>query len=296
MKIEIARHHGMCFGVRDALRKTHDLAQSQPVTVLGELVHNPLVQAHLSTLGVRHGDLDSPGEAPTEAVVITAHGASDARRREWREQGHAVYDTTCPLVRKAHRALECLVLAGYHPVVIGRRDHVEVRGLVGDFPEAVVVLEAADLEAIPADASRIGVISQTTQPLDRVEALVAVMRDRFPGAEVRLVDTVCQPTKDRQAALADLCARSDAIVVVGGRNSNNTAQLVETARRLGCRAWQVERPEEVEAGWFRRQDRVGVTAGTSTLDETVQAVVERLRQVAKEQESLGLFDALKAIA
>jgi 4-hydroxy-3-methylbut-2-en-1-yl diphosphate reductase len=295
MKIEIARHHGMCFGVRDALRKTHDLAQSRPVTVLGELVHNPVVREHLETLGVKQGDLADPGGAATGSVVITAHGTSDASRREWRERGHDVFDTTCPLVRKAHRSLECLVLAGYFPVVIGQRDHVEVRGLVGDFPEAVVALEETDFAAIPGDAPRIGVISQTTQLLDRVHALVAALRARFPNAEIRQVDTVCQPTKDRQQALVELCGRNDVVVVVGGRNSNNTAQLVETAKRLGCRAWQVERADEVQGSWFRRGDRVGVTAGTSTLDETVHAVVERLQLIAREQESLGLFDALKAL-
>jgi 4-hydroxy-3-methylbut-2-en-1-yl diphosphate reductase len=295
MKIEIARHHGMCFGVRDALRKTHDLAQSQPVTVLGELVHNPVVREHLETLGVRQGDLADPGGAETDAVLITAHGASDASRREWRARGHEVFDTTCPLVKKAHRSLECLVLAGYFPVVIGQRDHVEVRGLVGDFPKAVVVLDEADFASIPEDAPRIGVISQTTQPLGRVIALVAALRARFSKAEIRQVDTVCQPTKDRQQALTELCGRNGVIVVVGGRNSNNTSQLVETAKRLGCRAWQVERADEVKVNWFRRGDRVGVTAGTSTLDETVHAVVERLRIIAREQESLGIFDALKAL-
>lgn len=296
MKIEIARHHGMCFGVRDALRKTHDLAQSRPVTVLGELVHNPVVQEHLAALGVRRGDLDLPGSVASEAVVITAHGASDSKRREWRERGHAVFDTTCPLVKKAHRELECLVLAGFFPVVIGQRDHVEVRGLAGDFPGAAVVLNESDLADIPAGTRRIGVVSQTTQPVLLVSMLVECIRHRFPAAEVRHMDTVCQPTKDRQVALAELCERNDAIVVVGGRNSNNTGQLVETARKFGCRAWQVERADELQGHWFRRQDRVGVTAGTSTLDETFHAVVERLRMMAKDQENLGVFDALKAIA
>lgn len=295
MNIEIARHHGMCFGVRDALRKTHDLAQSRPVTVLGELVHNPLVREHLATLGVRQGDLDAPVPAGTEAVVITAHGASDRDRRGWRDRGHEVFDTTCPLVKKAHRSLECLVLAGYFPVVIGRREHAEVRGLVGDFPGAAVVLEEGDLAALPGGLTRIGAVSQTTQPVRRVEGLVEAMRRRFPDAEVRYVDTVCQPTKDRQSALEELCRRSDAIVVVGGRNSNNTAQLVEAARRLGCRAWQVEREGELRPEWFRRGDRVGVTAGTSTLDETVHEVVRRLRAIAEDLEKLRLFDALKAL-
>lgn len=281
MKVEIARHYGMCFGVRDALRSTHDLARSRPVTVLGDLVHNPLVGEHLKTLGVRRGDLDGVGAAGTDAVIITAHGAADSVKRRWAESGHEVFDTTCPLVKKAHRSLECLVLAGYHPVVIGRRDHVEVKGLVTDFPDAAVVLDSADLQRIPAGVARIGIVSQTTQPADRVEDLVESIRRAFAGAEIRFIDTVCQPTRDRQQALRDLCSRNDTIVVVGGRDSNNTRQLTETARRLGCRAWQVERPEDLEPRWFRGARNVGITAGTSTLDETVHAVAERLKGIAK---------------
>ena len=292
MKIEIARHFGMCFGVRDALRSTHDLARSRPVTVLGDLVHNPLVGEHLKTLGVRKGDLDGVGEADTGAVIITAHGAANSVKREWSESGHEVFDTTCPLVKKAHRSLECLVLAGFFPVVIGRRDHVEVLGLVSDFPEAVVILEAEDLDRIPGGKEKIGVISQTTQPADRVDGLVAQIRERFPAAEVRFIDTVCQPTKDRQQALRDLCERNDTVVVVGGRDSNNTRQLTETARRLGCRAFQVERPEDLKTRWFQRSERVGVTAGTSTLDETVHAVAERLRVIAKSGIGKSLLTAL----
>lgn len=294
MKITLASHFGMCFGVRDALRNTHDAARHQAVTVLGELVHNPLVADHLQTLGVRNGNLRDRSSASTETVVITAHGAADSARRAWTDAGHRLIDTTCPLVKKAHRALECLVLAGYFPVVIGQVDHVEVRGLIGDFPEAVVIESTHDFLRIPAEA-RIGVVAQTTQPIDRVNALVDALRENFPESEVRFTDTVCQPTKDRQAALHELCKANDTIVVVGGNNSNNTSQLAETARRLGCRAWQVERAEDLRGHWFARSYHVGVTAGTSTLDETVHQVADRLREIATENRAFKLFDALKAL-
>ncbi|MCB1234284.1 MAG: 4-hydroxy-3-methylbut-2-enyl diphosphate reductase [Verrucomicrobiae bacterium] len=280
MKIQIATHYGMCFGVRDAVRHTQDLAESRPVTVLGELVHNPVVRTKLDALGVARGDLNDPGSARTETVVITAHGAADSARRDWAAAGHRVFDTTCPLVRKAHRSLECLVLAGYHPVVIGQREHVEVRGLTADFPGAIVVLEAADLVEIPAGLARIGVVSQTTQPIAKVEALIDSIRREHPASEVRFIDTVCQPTKDRQNALDALCRDNDTIVVVGGRNSNNTAQLAETAAARGCRVFPVEGAADLRPEWFRDSRRVGITAGTSTLEETVQAVAERLRQMA----------------
>src|SRR5262245_33541802 len=105
MTIQLAKHHGMCFGVRDALRATHDAAKSAPVTILGQLVHNPLVDAHLQTLGVRRGELSDTPQAETRNVIITAHGAADRQREAWRSAGYRVTDTTCPLVHKAHDAL-----------------------------------------------------------------------------------------------------------------------------------------------------------------------------------------------
>src|SRR3954465_43470 len=119
MTIHLAKHHGMCFGVRDALRATHDAARTSTVTMLGQLVHNPLVDAHLRTRGVQTGSLTDLAAAGTRDVIITAHGAADRQRAALREAGHRVIDTTCPLVRKAHDALRLLVESGYLPVVIG---------------------------------------------------------------------------------------------------------------------------------------------------------------------------------
>ncbi len=281
MNILLAQHHGMCFGVRDALRATHAAARSAPLTILGQLVHNPLVDRHLEVLGVRRGDMDDLTSASTHRVAVTAHGASDTHRQLWAQAGHEVLDTTCPLVRKAHQALALLVSDGCQPVVIGQAGHVEVRGLVGDFPEAVVVLDETDLDRIPAHP-RLGVVSQTTQPLERTLRLVEAIKRRHPESEVRFIDTICQPTKQRQAAMDELLGQCDHIVVIGGRNSNNTQALTRKAEDHGLPVMQVERPEELEPAWFVGAVNVGVTAGTSTLDETVQAVLDRLRRIAAE--------------
>lgn len=288
MNVNLAEHYGMCFGVRDALRLTHDLAESEPVTVLGQLVHNPVVDQHLSTLGVQRGDLNRPGSAETHRVVITAHGSGDQVKRAWKEAGFAVSDTTCPLVRKAHRALECLALGGYFPVVIGEKNHVEVRGLVADFPDAAVISEPEEVERLPV-RTHYGVISQTTQPLAKVQRLVELIRGQFPAALVKFIDTVCQPTKDRQAAIDRLCAENDTVIVVGGNNSNNTRQLLLRALDLGCVAHQVEGLDGLNPAWFARSKNVGVTAGTSTLDETVRDVFERVKQIAAAAPKPGLF-------
>ncbi len=278
MKVILAEHFGMCFGVRDAIAAAERLAGEGGLTILGELVHNPVVRERLGSLGVHEGNLDGR-TAQSRRVMITAHGASDLKLREWRDAGYSVTDGTCPLVHRAHAQLRRLVEGGFFPVVIGQHGHVEVRGLTGDFPDAVVIGSVADILELPENETRFGVISQTTQPLAHVHALVAAIREARPTAEVRFCDTVCQPTKNRQNALRQLIALCDMIVIVGGRNSNNTRQLVTAAQAAGRHAIHIERPEELQAEWFATSEAVGLTAGTSTLKETVAAVRERLLQI-----------------
>ncbi len=283
MKIQLAEHYGLCFGVRDAIAQAEQLAREGPVTILGELVHNPVVRERLAALGVSEGSLAETASAPTPQVMITAHGASDRKRREWRSAGFGVADGTCPLVRHAHDQLRMLVSLGYFPVVIGKPGHVEVEGLIGDFPGAFVFESPDALRQLPP-AERYGVISQTTQPIDKVHGLVEAIRQARPAAEIRFCDTVCQPTKNRQNALRKLIAECDTLVVVGGRNSNNTLQLVAAALAAGRAAFHIERPEELDGSWFRDAEVVGLTAGTSTLKETVAAVHGRLMEIAALRE------------
>ncbi len=278
MIIKLAEHYGLCFGVRDAIAQAEQLAAAGPLTILGELVHNPVVRERLAARGVREGSLAGT-TSPTAQVMITAHGASDAARASWRSAGFGVADGTCPLVRHAHDQLKVLVQLGHFPVVIGKRGHVEVLGLTGDFPETHVIESEADIATLPA-RERYGVISQTTQPLAKVHALFEALRRARPNSEVTFRDTVCQPTKNRQNALRKLIAECDTLVVVGGRNSNNTLQLVAAASIAGLTVHHIERTEDLNAEWFREARIVGLTAGTSTLKETVAAVHARLEQFA----------------
>ena len=257
MKILLADHFGMCFGVRDAIAQAEQLATEQPLTILGELVHNPIVRERLRAQGIEEAALDSTRPA-SRRVMITAHGASDKKRAEWRTAGFDVADATCPLVLHAHEQLRRLVAAEYFPIVIGQRGHVEVNGLAGDFPEAFIVNSPEDVRSLPTH-KRYGIISQTTQPIDFVRRIVDLIRRKFPGSQVRFVDTVCKPTKDRQSALQNLIQSADAIVVVGGRTSNNTLQLLETCHAAGKTAFHIERPEELLPEWFDGVDAVGLT-------------------------------------
>src|ERR1035437_8658395 len=161
MKIMLAQHFGLCFGVRDAIAQAEQLAQHAPLTILGELVHNPVVRERLRARDIRESSLERL-KADSHRVMITAHGASDTRRAAWDAAGFDVVDGTCPLVRHAHDQLKQLVAAGYFPVVIGKAGHVEVRGLTEDFPDAVVIDGPEDMMKLPR-RDRYGVISQTTE-------------------------------------------------------------------------------------------------------------------------------------
>jgi 4-hydroxy-3-methylbut-2-enyl diphosphate reductase len=273
MEVRMADHLGMCFGVRDAITMALDLTRKGRITILGDLVHNPDVVAQMDAAGAVR--VHNREEVQTPTVLLTAHGTAHRVKLQLQQEGYRVHDAACPLVRRVHQAIAKLRAEGRHPVIIGQANHVEVRGLVGDLEEYTVVLHEEDLDAL-AGRPRLGVVAQTTQPLEKVQDLVATLRRRFPDADVRFIDTVCQPTKDRQEALHRLAAETDMVVVVGGPDSNNSRKLTELARRLGRPAYQVANATELRPEWFRGVRMVGLTAGTSTPDYIIEAVREWL--------------------
>jgi 4-hydroxy-3-methylbut-2-enyl diphosphate reductase len=285
MKIIRAEHLGMCFGVKDAVALALETARQEPLTILGDLVHNETVLAELRAGGVRFGQ--TPAEVTTPAVMVTAHGASKHKMNQTRRLGFKVLEATCPLVHLAHRSLARLVNEGFHPVIIGRRDHVEVRGMTEDLADYDVVLCPEDVAGL-GRRDRFGVIAQTTQPIEKVRHLAQLLRNRFPQSELRLVDTVCQPTKQRQSAAVELAQKSDVVVVIGGRHSNNTHELVKTCSRFCARVHHVQTAEDLRPDWFLAGDVVGITAGTSTPDAIIGQVEQQLKRLPKEQHELAV--------
>jgi 4-hydroxy-3-methylbut-2-enyl diphosphate reductase len=269
MKIIRASHLGMCFGVKDAIALATATARREHLTILGDLVHNETVLADLRAAGIQFRDHADRVSTPT--VMITAHGASERALKEARSRGLNVVEATCPLVHFAHRNLQQLVAQGFHPVVIGRRDHVEVRGLTGDLDDFDVVLSSEEVAGL-RPRPRFGVIAQTTQPIEKVRQLVEAMREVFPTSRIRFVDTVCQPTKQRQNAAIELARKCDVIVVIGGSHSNNTGELVKTCSQFCARVHHVQTAADLCSDWFFDADMVGITAGTSTPDAVIQEV------------------------
>jgi 4-hydroxy-3-methylbut-2-enyl diphosphate reductase len=279
MKIIRARHLGMCFGVRDAIELALEHAGTAPLTILGDLVHNQAVLEGLRTRGIAIAH--DVAQVKTKTVMVTAHGASDRTLASTRALGLEVVEATCPLVHVAHRAIRALLRDGYHPVIIGRRDHVEVRGLTEDLDAFDVVLDEDDVLNLD-EHPRIGIAAQTTQPIERVRHLAALIRGRFPQSDVRFIDTVCQPTKQRQSAAVELARQCDVVIVIGGANSNNTRELVSTCSIHCARVHHILTEADLRPEWFLAADTVGITAGTSTPDEAIDRTDRRIRELAPE--------------
>ena len=276
MRILRAAHLGMCFGVRDAIALAFEHSEAGPLTILGDLVHNPSVLGALQAKGIAVAQ--DVTEVRTSTLMVTAHGTSERTLARTRALGLNVVEATCPLVHVAHKAVTALARDGYHVVFVGQRDHVEVRGLTGDLDRFDVVLEDDDILALEAHP-RIGVAAQTTQAVEKVRHLVGLIRRRFPQSDVRFVDTVCKPTKVRQSAAVEMASQADVVIVVGGRSSNNTRELVKTCARYCGRVHHVETDEDVRPEWFEAANVVGLTAGTSTPDDVIDRVEARIRLV-----------------
>jgi 4-hydroxy-3-methylbut-2-enyl diphosphate reductase len=281
MKVIRAEVMGMCFGVRDALKALADIERPEQVTIHGELVHNERVLLQLEARGFQMvGERDRQRIPPTDTVLITAHGVSQKERARLQAAGKHLVDTTCPLVTRAHHAAQKLRAEGYHVLLIGRRGHVEVQGVIEDLDSFDVIQGVEDVQRYAH--RRLGIMCQTTTPARLVQQIRDAVAAHNPGAEIRFLDTVCHPTKDHQKALNELLGRVEAVVVVGGRNSNNTRELVARCREWGRPAHHVQTAADLKPEWFAGVATVGLTAGTSTLDETIDEVHQALLRISQE--------------
>jgi 4-hydroxy-3-methylbut-2-enyl diphosphate reductase len=294
MRVIRASVLGMCFGVRDSLAIIDDIADSRAITIHGELVHNDVVQLQLQSRGfAMQSEVARNQSLPeTRTVLITAHGISDRQRNRLRLAGKQIVDTTCPLVKRVHQAAALLQAEGYFVLLIGKPGHVEVEGIIEDLEQFEVIESADEVRTYPS--SKLGIVCQTTVTERTVATVRAAVAAFNPGAEIKFVDTVCLPTKDHQRALEDLLEQVEAVVVVGGRSSNNTQQLVARCRQRGKPALHVQSAADLDPLWFKPFATVGLTAGTSTLHETIDEVHRALVWIGAGRASCDGDDAPSA--
>lgn len=276
--IVVADHAGACFGVERALQRVDEVLASAttPVHTLGPLIHNPSVVSSLEGRGasvVSEADLaDLPAG---DTVVLRTHGVVPAVVDEAEEASLTVVDATCPYVKKVHHAVERLSDEGYSVVVVGEAGHPEVEGILGHGKGAQVVGDPAEVDGLEL-GRRVGVVVQTTQNKALLDAVVSRLCER--AGEVRVFNTICEATSERQAAAAELAAEADVMVVIGGRNSANTTRLAEICS-AAAPTHHIEAPSELDPAWFDGASVVGVTAGASTPASQIDDVVRSLEAI-----------------
>jgi 4-hydroxy-3-methylbut-2-enyl diphosphate reductase len=270
---------GFCWGVRRAIDIMEKAADEKgEIISLGPIVHNPQVVRELEERGVRTaGDLSDGDSLP---VAITAHGAGPEVLEGARSRGNEVIDTTCPIVTRSQRWAKKMAEAGFTVVIFGDPNHREVRGVLAWAGASAIAIQDGD--PLPAKLpSRLAVISQTTQSPERfAEFLSRLMREHVAKiSELRVINTLCDVTSSQQAAARELAQEVDLVLVVGGRSSANTRHLLDVCKEEGSVAYHVEGPDDLRAEWLKGCERVGVTAGASTPDSAVEAVVRRVQRL-----------------
>lgn len=276
MEIFLADKAGFCFGVKRAINTAYEAAGKGRIFCFGPLIHNPQEVERLRRAGIETID-DFSTLKPGDSLVIRSHGVPPRILAEARDRGLMIIDLTCPFVGKAQRDAEALSKEGYQVIVVGEKKHPEVQSILGYAGDDSIVLEtAADVD--DADLRpRIGVVAQTTQSYSNFSEIVLKLLRL--SKELKVFNTICSSTKERQEAARVLARRVDVMLVVGGRNSANTTRLASLCREEGKPAYHIEVADEIRPEWLEGISSIGVTAGASTPDWVVDGVLERLKSI-----------------
>ncbi len=282
-KIHIARHYGFCMGVKRAINIAEDTAEKEGgrVTILNEIVHNDAVVENFRAMGV--GQAFSVDEVTEGTLIISAHGVAPDVKRRARERGLNVVDATCPLVERIYVIIEKIVANGFHVIHYGDPDHDETRGVVGHSPGNITVASTtAELLALPEWKDRkLGLTIQTTAHTREVTKVEKLALQKWPHIEV--FNTICNATTQRQSAIMDLAPNVDMILVVGSKTSANSNRLARIADAICGKGILIGSADDIKKEWFDEQqkvEKVGISAGASTPDFLVDAVIKRLVEIS----------------
>ncbi|MET0281228.1 MAG: 4-hydroxy-3-methylbut-2-enyl diphosphate reductase [Steroidobacteraceae bacterium] len=284
MQILLSSPRGFCAGVDRAIDIVERAIElfGAPIYVRHEVVHNRHVVERLRALGARF--VEELDEVPAGATLIfSAHGVSSAVEAEARQRGFSVFDATCPLVTKVHLEVARYARDARDVVLIGHAGHPEVEGTMGRFDASYggtihLVEDVGDAAALVVQRpDTLAFVTQTTLSVDDTQAIVEVLRARFPGLQAPRIEDICYATQNRQDAVKRLLEQCDVLVVVGSATSSNSNRLRELADRAGIPGYLVDGPDNLEQAWFEGRKAVGITAGASAPEVLVQQVVERLK-------------------
>jgi 4-hydroxy-3-methylbut-2-enyl diphosphate reductase len=275
MEIVIAKRAGFCFGVKRAIDIAFTIAgeKQEGIYTFGPIIHNPQVIESLRLKGIEPTeDLENDD---IRVLIIRTHGIPLNLMERAARQGYEVVDATCPFVKKAQHYAKLLCNDGYQVIILGDRDHPEVKGLMSYAGQNVIVVRGAD--ELPDLKSRVGIVVQTTHPVDGLKRLVGKVLEQ--SKEIKVYNTICNSTALRLRETEEMARSVDVMIVVGGKNSANTSQLANLCSSLSMVTYHVETADELKKEWFEGAKKVGITAGASTPDWIIQEVEERIKDI-----------------
>ncbi|MBC5815079.1 MAG: 4-hydroxy-3-methylbut-2-enyl diphosphate reductase [Candidatus Eremiobacteraeota bacterium] len=278
MLIKKAKVQGFCFGVAITVKKAEEAIETRDdVTTLGHVVHNPQMVSSLASRGLKNAT--SVDDVESGTLFVRAHGLPIDVLEKAKEKNLTVIDATCPMVTKIHVQAEKLKGEGYKIVVVGDPHHPEVKGTLSHVPGAWCIETVEEVETLPR-ASRVGVVVQSTYSKARFLDIVKALTAKY--YEVRAVNTICTDTNNRQSEAVTLSKEVEVMVVVGGKTSANTKHLAELAEMNGARAYHIEGPGELQAGWFAGVHAAGLMSGASTPGWLVDEVAARMEALSSQ--------------
>ncbi|MGQ9705886.1 MAG: 4-hydroxy-3-methylbut-2-enyl diphosphate reductase [bacterium] len=281
-RIEIGRYAGFCSGVertvkvtRDALKKDGDSVYS-----LGQIIHSPQMVRRLERLGLKV--INDICEVLSGTFIVRSHGLPDRLVEEVERRGINVIDATCPFVKKVREQAKLLIDKGYKLIIIGDKNHPEIKGVMDAvFEKAVVVSSFNELDDVKI-GKKVGVVFQTTFPLSWAQNIISALFERCQ--ELLIHNTLCFETLIRQREALEIASVVDVMIVVGGRNSANTTHLSEIVRATGCSTYHIEEPDELKEEWFDGVEKVGLTAGASTPSWLINDVIKGIKKILDDVE------------
>jgi 4-hydroxy-3-methylbut-2-enyl diphosphate reductase len=276
-KLLLAAPRGYCAGVDRAVQTVERALElyGAPVYVRKEIVHNKHVVEQLRDRGAIFVDEIDESIPEGATTVFSAHGVSPAIHAQAAERSLSTIDATCPLVTKVHVEAKKFAADGYTIVLIGHGGHEEVEGTMGEAPESIVLVETErDVDELEvADPQKIAYISQTTLSVDETRTIIARLREKFPAITGPRTDDICYATTNRQAAVKQMAAECDLVLVIGSQNSSNSQRLVEVARDYGADSYLIDNESQVQDGWLEGKRVVGISSGASAPEELVDRLV-----------------------
>ena len=276
MEVILAEYLGFCYGVKRAIKIARENADGKSCT-LGPIIHNPQMVSRLKNEGV--DVVENLSDMKEGTVIIRSHGVGPKIYEEAKLKGLRIVDATCPHVKKAQLSAKKLVEEGYQVIIIGEKNHPEVKSIFEWSKNKAVILETEEEAKQISSCQKLGIVSQTTVSGERFKRIVEQLIDK--SNEIKILRTICTATDQRQAAAMELAQRVDLMLVIGGKNSANTTRLAQLCKDK-CKTYHIETAEELSPEWLDQVEKIGITAGASTPDWIIWEVQKRCQMILKK--------------